>query len=149
MRQSERGFTIIELIVVIVVLGLLATMALPRLRYTKERAYRASMMSDLKNLVALQEGYFSAANDYAGGLTSGPEKVAKGASGRISFTPSPGNTIAVTRRNPAGARGPGWTATVRNPQVTTKSADICGIYIGHKAYAPNAKVASAGIPACY
>jgi hypothetical protein len=33
--------------------------------------------------------------------------------------------------------------------VTTKSADICGIYIGHKAYAPNAKVASAGIPACY
>ncbi len=149
MRERSGGFTLVEMLVVMVVLGILATLAIPRLQYTKERAYRTSMLSDLKNLVALQEGYFSAANDYAGGITSGPELVAKGAGGRISFIPSSGNAIKMTRHNPAGARGSGWTATAKNPSVTTKGGDVCGIYIGHKAYAPNAKVTIPGVPACY
>jgi prepilin-type N-terminal cleavage/methylation domain-containing protein len=149
MHQRTAGFTIIELLVVTIVMGILATLAIPRLQYTKERAYRASMVSDLKNLVALQEGYHSAANDYAGGITSGPEKIAKGSAGRVSFIPSPGNALTVTYRNPASANGPGWTATAKNPAVKTKSGDVCGIFVGHKAYAPNAKVTIPGVPACY
>jgi|CXWL01.1.fsa_nt_gi prepilin-type N-terminal cleavage/methylation domain-containing protein len=149
MTRSKSGFTITELLVVMTIIGVLTTIAIPRLHYTRERASRASMVSDLKNLVALQEGYFSAANDYAGGITNGPEKVAKGASGRISFSPSSGNTITMTRRAPTSANGAGWFATAKNPRVTTKTADVCGIYVGHKSYAPNAAIPGPGMPACY
>lgn len=149
MARNRSGFTITELLVVMTIIGVLTTIAIPRLQYTRERASRASMISDLKNLVALQEGYFSAANDYAGGITSGPEKVAAGASGRISFNPSQGNTISMTRRAPTSGNGAGWSATVTNPRVKTKTADVCGIYIGHKSYAPNAAVPGPGMPACY
>lgn len=148
MRQSERGFTIIELIVVMAVIGILATIGLPKFRNTRERATRASMLSDLKNLVAVQESYFSSTNDYAGGTTTGPEILVAGDAGRVTFRPSTGNVITLTRTTTA-VNGAGWAATATNPQVTSTDADVCGIFVGHTSYSPNAAVTQPGIPACY
>lgn len=56
--RAERGFTLIELIMVVVIIGLLAAIAIPRLGGTKERAYIAAMRSDLRNLSTYEESYF-------------------------------------------------------------------------------------------
>jgi type IV pilus assembly protein PilA len=146
LRHSRRGFTIIELLTVIAILGLLATLAVPRYHVLKERAIIASMKTDLKNLATAQEAFFATHRDYA--ADAGPAEVpGPGASGVVLFRPSPGNTVVVTRRD--GAGGQGWSATMTNPQVTDPNNDVCGIFAGVAAYAPNAAVTTANAPECY
>lgn len=144
---SRRGFSFIEILTVITIIGVLASIAIPKYRGTKERALVASMISDLRNIVSGQEGFYTGNDDYAGGIWSRPERAGKNGSGRISFTPSPGNRVSMTRRTRAGSVG--WRATVRNPQVTNRRTDVCGIYVGHPSFAPNARVTREGVPICY
>ena len=53
--QNRKGFTLIELLIVVVIIGILAAIAIPKFANTKEKAYLASMKSDLRNLVTAQE----------------------------------------------------------------------------------------------
>ena len=59
MLSNKKGFTLIELLIVVVIIGILAAIAIPKFANTKEKAYVASMKSDLRNLVTAQEAYFS------------------------------------------------------------------------------------------
>jgi len=56
--MSRRGFTLVELLIVVVIIGLLATIAIPQFANTKEKAYIASMKSDLRNLATAEEAFF-------------------------------------------------------------------------------------------
>ncbi len=145
--NARRGFSLIELLTVITVIGVLVTIAIPKFYATRERAVVASMISDLRNLLTAQEGFFSANDDYAGGITGGLEQPGQGGSGLVSFTPSTGNVVMLGRRTQGG--GVGWWATVRNPGVTNQASDICGIYVGQSSFAPDAAVIVEGAPICY
>src|SRR5256885_11117533 len=72
--MNRKGFTLIELLIVVVIIGILAAIAIPKFANTKEKAYLASMKSDLRNLVTAEEAYFADSVKYsatiaAGGLT--------------------------------------------------------------------------------
>ena len=62
MRIARRGFTLIELIVVIVVIGIIAAITIAKFVGVKEAAYIASMKSDLRNF-AIYEQLFATDND--------------------------------------------------------------------------------------
>lgn len=146
MRTHDRGFTIIELLVVVSIMGLLATLALPKLAATRQRATVATMISDLKNLLTAQEGFFISYQDYANGIAT-TERAGPGGRGRVGMNLSPGNKIVVRRKT--GSRGAGWSATITNRSVTDPTRNTCGIFVGDVAYSPNAAVMSAGTVACY
>src|SRR5437899_2454101 len=55
--MKRNGFTLIELLIVVAIIGLVATIAVPKLINTKERALVAAMKSDLRNLVTAEENY--------------------------------------------------------------------------------------------
>ncbi|MFN2317776.1 MAG: type IV pilin protein [Gemmatimonadales bacterium] len=146
--MKQRGFTLIELLVVVTILGILATIAIPRLGATRERAVLASMVSDLRNLVVAQTSFFSSYQDYAPQM-AGAEVPGPGTRGRVAMSPSPGNTIAIRRRAPTNTNGAGFSATVTNPMATRLGARTCGVYVGARNYAPNKAVTTEGVPACY
>ena len=99
MRMSgKKGFTLIELLIVVVIIGILAAIAIPKFANTKEKAYVASMKSDLRNMATAQESYFSTGNIYTTSLAA------------MNFTPSQSVTATVT-----DAKVTGWAANTKHP----------------------------------
>lgn len=139
---DRRGFTIIELLTVVAIMGLLASMALLQSRRTRDKALRTAMIVDLRTLVSAQEGFFSANRDYAGGV-AGAEIPGVGGAGSAALAVSSGNVLVVRYRGTNG-----WSATVTNPRLVT-TPGTCGVFIGPIGYAPNAAVTKEGVPACY
>src|SRR5438552_19140538 len=66
--MNRKGFTLIELIIVMAIIGLLAAIAIPQLTNTKERAHIAAMRSDLRNLVTVEESYFADSQKYSANM---------------------------------------------------------------------------------
>jgi len=124
--MNRKGFTLIELLIVVVIIGILAAIAIPKFANTKEKAYIASMKSDLRNLVTAEEAFFADSVKYAATIGAGG----------VTFNVTSGNN------NPALALTlDGWTASISNVN-TTKT---CAIYVGTTALAPAVKE---GEPKC-
>ncbi len=121
--MNRKGFTLIELLIVVVIIGILAAIAIPKFANTKEKAYLASMKSDLRNLVTAEEAYFADSVKYTTALGTAFS----------TTTGVVGPTIATT--------ADGWTAWVSH-NVTTKT---CAIYVGSTPLAPANKE---GAPQC-
>ena len=65
MKKDEKGFTLIELMIVIAIIGILAAIAIPQFNAYRARSYNAAANSDLRNLITAQEGYFIDHDEYA------------------------------------------------------------------------------------
>lgn len=109
-RMSRRGVTFIELLTVVVIIGLLAVFALPRLTRNKEKTIIASMQSDMRNLATSQEGFYYASSTYT------VDPVA------LNITLSQGNVLTINEASVAG-----WSATLANPLT----AQQCYLFHGN------------------
>ena len=62
--MGEQGFTLLELIIVVAVLGVLVAIALQQFSLYRSRATDAAMRSDLKNAALAMESYYGEFLDY-------------------------------------------------------------------------------------
>ncbi|MCI7363153.1 MAG: type II secretion system GspH family protein [Campylobacter sp.] len=62
----KKGFTMIELIFVIVILGILASVAIPRLAATREDAEISAAVANLRTLVSDVTAYYTAKGTFEG-----------------------------------------------------------------------------------
>lgn len=110
-RFDRRGFTFIELLTVILVMSVLASIGVPRFRNMKERSYQATLRSDLGSLRTAQEAYFAENQQYATDIAS------------LDFRVSTNVTITIESSDPYR----GWRAVAKHLWLNTPCTTASGV----------------------
>ncbi len=113
--SDEGGFTLVELLIVIAIIAILAAIAIPQFAQYQERAIRASMQSDAKNVATMEEANFGDTQSYtsvaataSGGafsVGSQPAKASKGNIVSVLAVAPPTNTYVITVNNSSAGTG--------------------------------------------
>ncbi len=125
---KQKGFTLVELLIVVVIIGILASIAIPKFSAMREKAFVSTMKSDLKNLATQQEFYHNTAFSYGTTLAI------------LGASVSDGVTITINE-----ATGAGWAATASHAGLGTEH---CGMYQGNAAAAGGDPGQVEGVVAC-
>ena len=62
--MEERGFSFVELLVVVGIVGILSAIAVPQFSEFRKNAYNAAASSDLRNAATAEEAYYALNEEY-------------------------------------------------------------------------------------
>lgn len=134
MKQASKGFTLIELMIVVAVVGLLAAIAYPSYMNYVRKSHRAEIAQLLVEAAQGMERYYSRAGQYT----------AK--EGVTDYQVPAGNAwynVAINREPQA------FTITATPANNTLMANDVCGTFTIDQAGRRNNPVLAAGVTVAY
>ncbi|GAB1233747.1 type IV pilin protein [Ferrigenium sp. UT5] len=84
MNKRQRGFTLIELMIVVVIIGILAAIAVPSYGSYRIKSSRAAAQTELLQLASVQEKIYLNSNAYSPNLTTAYDGNAAGGLGKTT-----------------------------------------------------------------
>lgn len=111
---EESGFSLLELLVVVAILGILVAAALPRFAEFRAAAYDSRSQQDLRNLAAAEELYRSSSPTYADD-TAQLSGFAASEGVEIALESADENGFVATATHPAGQRDFRWDSSADPP----------------------------------
>ena len=117
-RCEQSGFSLLELLVVVAILGILVAAALPRFAEFRAAAYDSRSQQDLRNLATAEELFRATSPTYADNAAlltafAASEGVA------IALESANDTTFVATASHPAGSRDFRWDSSADPPLTST------------------------------
>jgi type IV pilus assembly protein PilA len=102
-KKDQKGFTLIELMIVIAIIGILAAIAIPQFNSYRKRAYNAGANTDVKNAFTAAQAYFG---DNAGEVPTSSHLLEYGytqtSDVTLAGTLGPSTSVAMTATHSSG-----------------------------------------------
>ncbi|WP_162166631.1 prepilin-type N-terminal cleavage/methylation domain-containing protein [Campylobacter fetus] len=116
----KKGFTMIELVFVIVILGILAGIAIPRLAATRDDASATKAAMEIKDVITQVAAYYTIKGQWATAAVTGTGADAIIKTDTVDITTSTADAgtnkelqnLSATLNNVAGRAGDKWTACI-------------------------------------
>lgn len=148
MKTNSRGFTLIELLVVIAIIGILSSVVLASLTSARSKGTDAAIQSELSNMRAQAELYYSNAGSYGPALAATTCPTASANPGNLFSTTTTGglwslvssvdSKVTGTLNCVVGASGANWVIAAQTSSgfwcadssgnsISTSSATLTGV----------------------
>jgi type IV pilus assembly protein PilE len=121
--QKQRGFTLIELMIAVAIVGIIAAVAYPNyIKYT-QRTYRSEGIALLSDATARMERYYAQNNSYAATLaTIGATTTSASGKYVLTFVGTPTATAYKMQVTPQGKQADDACGTLSVDQAGTKAS---------------------------